>query len=82
MDALFREFQIFWRRHGDLWEAKADYTEAFPHLLVMAFLQRVINGGGRVEREFAAGRATPREARLTWDASTDAAGRPVTVVGA
>ena len=56
MNALFREFQVFWRRHGDLWETKADYTEAFPHLLVMAFLQRVINGGGRVEREFAAGR--------------------------
>ena len=56
MDALLREFQKFWRRHADLWEAKADYTEAFPHLLLMAFLQRVINGGGRVEREYAAGR--------------------------
>jgi hypothetical protein len=56
MDALLREFQKFWRRHADLWEAKADYTEAFPHLLLMAFLQRVVNGGGRVEREFAAGR--------------------------
>jgi len=56
MDALLQEFQAFWRRHADLWEAKADYTEAFPHLLLMAFLQRVINGGGRVEREYAAGR--------------------------
>jgi hypothetical protein len=56
MDSLMREFQRFWRRHGDTWEAKADYTEAFPHLLVMAFLQRVVNGGGRIDREFAAGR--------------------------
>jgi hypothetical protein len=56
MEALFREFQRFWRRHADLWEGKADYTEAFPHLLVMAFLQRVVNGGGRIEREYAAGR--------------------------
>lgn len=56
LDALLREFQVFWRRHADLWEAKADYTEAFPHLLLMAFLQRVINGGGQVEREYAAGR--------------------------
>jgi len=56
MDALLREFQRFWRRHADLWEAKADYTEAFPHLLLMAFLQRVVNGGGRIEREYAAGR--------------------------
>jgi hypothetical protein len=32
------------------------YTEAFPHLLLMAFLQRVTNGEGRIEREYAAGR--------------------------
>ena len=56
MDALLKEFQKFWRRNGELWEAKADYTEAFPHLLLMAFLQRVVNGGGRIEREYAAGR--------------------------
>ena len=56
MDALLREFQKFWRRHSDVWETTSDYTEAFPHLLVMAFLQRVINGGGRIEREYALGR--------------------------
>ncbi len=56
MDKLMQEFQKFWRRHADIWEAKSDYTEAFPHLLLMAFLQRVINGGGRIEREYAAGR--------------------------
>ena len=56
MDALLREFQKFWRRHSQVWEGKSDYTEAFPHLLVMAFLQRVVNGGGQVEREYAAGR--------------------------
>ncbi len=56
MDALLREFQSFWALHSDVWEQKADYTEAFPHLLLMAFLQRVLNGGGRIEREFAAGR--------------------------
>jgi hypothetical protein len=56
MDALLAEFQAFWRRHSDVWETKADYTEAFPHLLLMAFLQRLVNGGGRIEREYAAGR--------------------------
>jgi hypothetical protein len=56
MDSLLREFQKFWRRHSDIWEQKSDYTEAFPHLLLMAFLQRILNGGGRVEREYAAGR--------------------------
>lgn len=31
------------------------YHEAAPHLALMAFLQRIINGGGRIEREFAVG---------------------------
>ena len=56
MDALLAEFQKFWRRNAEMWEEKADYTEAFPHLLLMAFLQRVVNGGGSIEREYAAGR--------------------------
>jgi hypothetical protein len=56
MDRLLVEFQKFWRRHSEIWEQKADYTEAFPHLLLTAFLQRVTNGGGHIEREYAAGR--------------------------
>lgn len=56
MEKLLREFQQFWRKNSEVWEEKLDYTEAFPHLLLMAFLQRVLNGGGRIEREYAAGR--------------------------
>ncbi len=56
MDALMEEFQKFWAWNSEIWEEKADYTEAFPHLLLMAFLQRIINGGGTVDREYAAGR--------------------------
>jgi hypothetical protein len=56
MDRLLQEFQKFWRRHSEIWEEKSDYTEAFPHLLLMAFLQRVTNGGGNIDREYAAGR--------------------------
>jgi hypothetical protein len=56
MDALMTEFQKFWAWHSEMWEEKADYTEAFPHLLLMAFLQRIVNGGGNIEREYAAGR--------------------------
>jgi hypothetical protein len=33
-----------------------EYPEAVPHLALCGFLQRVVNGGGRVHREFAAGR--------------------------
>jgi hypothetical protein len=56
MDRLLQEFQKFWRRHSEVWEEKSDYTEAFPHLLLMAFLQRVTNGGGHIDWEYAAGR--------------------------
>ena len=56
MDALMHEFQKFWRQHSEIWESHSRYTEAFPHLLLMAFLQRVTNGGGHIEREYAAGR--------------------------
>jgi hypothetical protein len=56
MDALLREFQQFWRANSEIWEQKMNYTEAFPHLLLQAFLQRVLNGGGRIDREYAAGR--------------------------
>jgi hypothetical protein len=56
MDSLFREFQGFWQTHSEIWEQSAEYTEAFPHLLLMAFLQRITNGEGRIEREYAAGR--------------------------
>jgi hypothetical protein len=56
MDRLMKEFQKFWQRHSEIWEQRSNYTEAFPHLLLMAFLQRVLNGGGYLEREYAAGR--------------------------
>jgi hypothetical protein len=56
MDSLLKEFQNFWRTNSEVWEEKMNYPEAFPHLLLMAFLQRVTNGNGRIEREYAAGR--------------------------
>jgi hypothetical protein len=56
MDALLQAFQGFWQTNSEVWEQTADYPEAFPHLLLMAFLQRITNGSGRIEREYAAGR--------------------------
>jgi hypothetical protein len=41
MDALLHNFQEFWRNNSETWEQAADYPEAFPHLLLMAFLQRI-----------------------------------------
>jgi hypothetical protein len=56
MERLLKEFQSFWQTNSEAWEEMSNYSEAFPHLLLMAFLQRVTNGDGRIEREYAAGR--------------------------
>jgi hypothetical protein len=56
MDFLMRDFQQFWRENSDIWLQRFDYKEAAPHMILMAFLQRVINGGGQILREMAAGR--------------------------
>ena len=56
MDKLLRAFQDFWRRDGHLAAEGFGYREAGPHLMLMAFLQRVVNGGGRIEREYGLGR--------------------------
>ncbi|GHU95025.1 hypothetical protein FACS1894156_4010 [Bacteroidia bacterium] len=53
---LLRDFQDFWRENSEIWEERFQYKEAAPHLILMAFLQRVINGGGHLIREMAAGK--------------------------
>ena len=54
-DLLLREFQTFFRRHSEHWRNRFAYEEAWPQLLLQAYLQRVVNGGGRIEREYALG---------------------------
>ena len=56
MTALLRAFQEFFREHSEHWIERFDYKEAGPQLLLQAFLQRIVNGGGRVEREYGLGR--------------------------
>jgi hypothetical protein len=53
--ALLRAFQAFFAEHSEAWLGRFDYQEAGPHLILMAFLQRVVNGGGAIRREFAVG---------------------------
>ncbi|MBT3221776.1 MAG: ATP-binding protein, partial [Proteobacteria bacterium] len=53
---LLREFQTFWREDGHLAAGGFSYREAGPHLMLMAFLQRVVNSGGQVQREYGLGR--------------------------
>ena len=56
MAKLLTAFQEFWREDGHLAAEGFFYREAGPHLMLMAFLQRITNSGGRVHREYGLGR--------------------------
>ena len=53
---LLSAFQQFFRENSESWIERFDYKEAGPQLLLQAFLQRIVNSGGRVEREYGLGR--------------------------
>ena len=60
MDFLIKDFQSYWRENSEIWTKRYEteiynYDEAAPHLVMQAFLQRVVNGGGQVIREMALG---------------------------
>ncbi len=56
MPKLLSAFQQFFREHSESWLEHFDYKEAGPQLLLQAFLQRIVNGGGRIDREYGLGR--------------------------
>ena len=57
VEGLLAAFQEFFREHSEHWVQRFEqYHEAGPQLLLQAHLQRVVNGGGRIEREYALGR--------------------------
>ena len=56
LDKLLEAFQEFFRENSEHWLKLFQYQEAGPQLLLQAFLQRVLNGGGRIEREYGLGR--------------------------
>ena len=55
MPGLMAAFQAFWRENSGIIRNAHDYAEALPHLVLMAFLQRVTNGSGHIIREMALG---------------------------
>ena len=56
MRGLMVAFQEFWRENADANAVPYQYREAYPQLVLQAFLQRVINGGGEIIREMALGK--------------------------
>ena len=55
VEKLLTAFQEFFREHSEHWRERFEYKEAASQLLLQAFLQRIVNGGGRIEREYALG---------------------------
>ena len=53
---LLAAFQTFFREYSEHWLGRFDYAEAGQQLILQAFLQRIVNSAGRVEREYEPGR--------------------------
>jgi AAA domain len=64
---LLTQFQQFFREHSEGWIGRFDYKEAGPQLLLQAYLQRIVNGGGRIEREYGLGLGRT-DLYVTWPA--------------
>jgi len=52
---ILTEFAEFWDVNGEILAAREGYHETAAQLIFMAYLQRVVNGGGFIDREFGAG---------------------------
>ena len=73
MSKLLRAFATFYGEHAEHWLGRlADYSEAGPQLILQAYLQRIVNGGGRIEREYGIGRGAV-DIQVLWPAE---AGQP------
>jgi hypothetical protein len=53
---LIEKFAAFWIADGETLAETKYYSEAAAQLVFTAFLQRVVNGGGFVDREYGIGR--------------------------
>ncbi|HET6387377.1 MAG TPA: ATP-binding protein, partial [Armatimonadota bacterium] len=56
MEKLLARFQQYYRENVDAWLPGFSYREVGPQLLLQAFMQGIVNGGGRIHREYALGR--------------------------
>jgi hypothetical protein len=65
MGKLMAAWQEFWREDGHMACEGFAYKESGPHLMVMAFLQRIVNGGGTIDREYALGKGA-LDLLITW----------------
>ena len=69
MSKLLQGFTKFYRENAEIWLERFAYKESAPHLLLLAFLQRLINGGGTIHREYALGRSRV-DLLISWKTQT------------
>ena len=56
INTLLTLFKDFWNENSTIWGSNVPgYREAAPQLVFQAFMQRVVNGGGTINREYALG---------------------------
>lgn len=55
-EKILDEFRAFWCEHAEFFLSRQPYSEAAAQLIFMAYLQRVVNGGGFIDREYGVGR--------------------------
>ncbi|MFO0757638.1 MAG: ATP-binding protein [Byssovorax sp.] len=75
--ALLQGFAEFWTEHGEILAGRMAYPEVAPQLVLMAYLHRIVNGGGFIDREVGLG--TKRiDLLIRWPrtSSSDAGGKP------
>jgi hypothetical protein len=56
MKKLLDGFVAFWDEQGEALLGPLPYHEVAPQLVLMAFLQKIVNGGGFIDREYGLGR--------------------------
>jgi hypothetical protein len=54
-EKILEDFHAFWCQHAEFFLQRQPYSEAAAQLIFMAYLQRVVNGGGIIDREYAVG---------------------------
>jgi hypothetical protein len=72
---ILEAFVGFWREHGEWMVRHQEWPESAQQIVLMAFLQRLVNGGGTIDREYGLGRKR-LDLLIRWHVGVDALGIP------
>ena len=70
---LLAAVQECFREHSEHWVERFGYKEAGPQLLLQVFLQRIVNSGGPIEREYGLGRMRT-DLLVVWPVAAEGTG--------